>query len=57
MKLAAENEYNLLKIEKKKITFHKHILALRALPTKGQKCIFAELYPFELANLELGHPV
>ena len=32
----------------------KHILAL---PTWGQKCVFSELWPFELANFDLGHPV
>ena len=32
----------------------KYILAL---PTWGQKCIFSELQPFELANFDLGHPV
>ena len=32
----------------------KHILAL---PTWGQKCVFSELQPFEIANFDLGHPV
>ena len=32
----------------------KHILAL---PTWGQKCIFSESLPIELANFDLGHPV
>ena len=32
----------------------KHILAL---PSWGQKCIFSELQPFEIANFDLGHPV
>ena len=32
----------------------KHILAL---PTWGQRCIFSELWQFEIANFDLGHPV
>ena len=32
----------------------KHILAL---PTWGQKCIFSELQPFELATFDQGHHV
>ena len=32
----------------------KHILAV---PTWGQKCVFSQLQPFELANFDLGHPV
>ena len=31
----------------------KHILALSSY---GQKCIFPELQPFELANFDSGHP-
>ena len=49
--------YNLQLFEnnfQNELTPPKHILAL---PTWGQKCIFTELQPFEIANFDLGHPV